>query len=338
MIRLSDIIAGLLPDGDQGEWKIPLSLSLVIHLAIFLLLIFSPFLQFSRTVEEIHTVNLFSADDLPGKPAAKATSPTPAKKAPAAKPAPAPPKAEPQVSIPEEKPEPAVAPPPKPEPVPEKAVSLEPLKTKKIIEKKVDVSKVRENLLQRSLQQVQDRLQREKAEKEAKLQHEKARKEAQKQIKSAVETIRQTLQTTPVGTSTTADTGEGEPDTAGETATEGQATGSAAGTGTGAGGGDRMVSEARRNYYAALLIHLSKFWKLPETVEWADDLEAVAVIWLRRDGSIIKSEIEKKSSNVYFNRFVEQTLEKAAPLPPIPPELPEEILDLGIRFRPQELL
>jgi len=273
--------------------RIPLILSGGLHLFLLLFILFAPALQHNSPLPDVQTVMLFSAEEI-AEPQHTAP-PVPAKVTPKA---PAAVSMQPLAPV-----------------KPAKVVSLRPLKTKKKIIPEKQQDKVRQTVIERALQQVQ-----------AKLRQQQAESAARKQIKTAFESIRQSLQTQVTdGESSSSATNTGQ-----------QQTKTAKGSG-GKSSGGKIVSEARRRYYAAIIMHLSRFWSLPETQEWDETLEAVAVIWFRRDGSIIKTILEKKSSNLYFNQFVNKTLEKASPLPPIPAELNDAIIDLGIRFRPHEI-
>ena len=51
------------------------------------------------------------------------------------------------------------------------------------------------------------------------------------------------------------------------------------------------------------------------------------------DGRVVKTRFEKKSGNVEFDRSVMRAIQKANPLPPLPPGVREPLLTLGIRFQ-----
>ncbi|MFP3983450.1 MAG: energy transducer TonB, partial [Desulfurivibrionaceae bacterium] len=78
-------------------------------------------------------------------------------------------------------------------------------------------------------------------------------------------------------------------------------------------------------------------WILPEVTDWQKDLEAVLSITISREGRVIRSEFERRSSNIYFDRFVEKTLEKSSPLPPFPDTLEKEQIEIGLIFHPEGL-
>jgi colicin import membrane protein len=78
-------------------------------------------------------------------------------------------------------------------------------------------------------------------------------------------------------------------------------------------------------------------WTIPENLlkdkEWVD-LETIIIIIIERDGKIQKWWFEKKSGNAVYDQSAMRAIKKAEPLPPIPKELNKEILEFGIRFRP----
>ncbi len=78
-------------------------------------------------------------------------------------------------------------------------------------------------------------------------------------------------------------------------------------------------------------------WTIPENLlkekEWVD-LETIIIIIIERDGKIQKGWFEKKSGNALYDQSAMRAIKKAEPLPPIPKELNKDILEFGIRFRP----
>lgn len=78
-------------------------------------------------------------------------------------------------------------------------------------------------------------------------------------------------------------------------------------------------------------------WTIPENLlkekEWVD-LETIIIIIIERDGKIQKWWFEKKSGNALYDQSAMRAIKKAEPLPPIPKELNKELLEFGIRFRP----
>ena len=64
------------------------------------------------------------------------------------------------------------------------------------------------------------------------------------------------------------------------------------------------------------------------------DLETIIVLIIERGGKIKKFWFEKKSGNALYDQSAMRAIKKAEPLPPIPQELSEDILEIGIRFFP----
>ena len=65
----------------------------------------------------------------------------------------------------------------------------------------------------------------------------------------------------------------------------------------------------------------------------SEGLEAIVVIKINRQGKIVKKMFEKKSGNVLFDQSVTEAIEKANPLPPLPPDYTQPYHEIGIRFR-----
>ncbi|MBM4346821.1 MAG: TonB C-terminal domain-containing protein [Deltaproteobacteria bacterium] len=96
------------------------------------------------------------------------------------------------------------------------------------------------------------------------------------------------------------------------------------------------LREAKLNeYYGLLWTKIKQSWTLPENIlKERVDLEAIIVIIIERDGRIQKSWFEKKSGNTLYDQMAMRAVIKADPLPPIPKELNQESLEIGIRFFP----
>jgi len=78
-------------------------------------------------------------------------------------------------------------------------------------------------------------------------------------------------------------------------------------------------------------------WTIPENLlkeKELVDLETIIIIIIERDGKIQKGWFEKKSGNALYDQSAMRAIKKAEPLPPIPKELNKDLLEFGIRFRP----
>ena len=96
------------------------------------------------------------------------------------------------------------------------------------------------------------------------------------------------------------------------------------------------ISESIVNqYYSLIWAKISEAWTIPKNVlEERVDLETVIVVIIEKDGRIKKYWFEKKSGNDLYDQTAVRAIKKAEPLPPLPNELGEETLEVGIRFSP----
>jgi len=96
------------------------------------------------------------------------------------------------------------------------------------------------------------------------------------------------------------------------------------------------ISESIVNqYYSLIWTKIKEAWTIPKNVlEERVDLETVIVVIIEKDGRIKKYWFEKKSGNDLYDQTAVRAIKKAEPLPPLPNELGEETLEVGIRFSP----
>ena len=91
-----------------------------------------------------------------------------------------------------------------------------------------------------------------------------------------------------------------------------------------------------KEYYGLIWIKIKERWTIPENlIKEMVDLETIIVLIIERDGKIQKWWFEKKSGNDLYDQSVVRAIKKADPLPPIPKELGENTLEIGIRFYPE---
>lgn len=193
-------------------------------------------------------------------------------------------------------------------PIQREVISLRPLKTKRKRVKDKQAEKTKDLKLSQALKRIEAKVTQEKEIKTA-------QKKAEEEAKKALSALRQSLQS------------KASEKTAATTA----------GSATSAGAAVSDMPEALKRYYASVILHIQKFWSLPDLKNWEKSLEALAVIQVRRDGIVEKSFFEKESDNFYFNKFVEKAVQEASPLPAFPRELVENRIEIGLRFRPGEL-
>jgi len=302
------------PENDflASQWRISLGMAISLHILAFAAVIIVPALTPRRIqLPTVYTVNLFTVEDMgrpsPAPGAASASRPSPVRES-TAKP----------MAV--KKPAPSAALPTPVSIAPEtKAISLKPLKIKTKIAKK-EVIDVKKKLEEVKVSKALERLKTDIKVKEAENKADQLKQEA-------LESIRSTYQKNiPPAAAGTAAAGTAAADNA-----------DAAGTQTGNSGNTLDMNSAMRRYYAAAVSHIQEHWILPDLQNWEENLEAVVVVNIRRDGVVTKSFFENKSENVYFNQFVMKTLREASPLPPFPADLKESSIEIGFRFHPKAL-
>lgn len=87
-------------------------------------------------------------------------------------------------------------------------------------------------------------------------------------------------------------------------------------------------------YYTAVYNKIYNSWILPGYGS-KRQLEAVVNIRIAKNGKILNTSFEQRSSSAYFDRSVLRAIKKADPLPPLPVGFNEKYLELGIRFIPE---
>ena len=94
--------------------------------------------------------------------------------------------------------------------------------------------------------------------------------------------------------------------------------------------------ESRLNeYYSRIWAKIKQEWTLPENLlKEMVDLETIIVVIIERDGKIQRSWFEKRSGDTHYDQAAMRAILKSDPLPPIPRELNEVALEIGIRFYP----
>lgn len=95
-----------------------------------------------------------------------------------------------------------------------------------------------------------------------------------------------------------------------------------------------QLNSVERQYYATLTSRLQSLWRLPEYKQWDPNLNASVVITIRKSGEIADYFFERKSGDRIFDRFVMKTLQDVGKLPPIPPVLRKQRMEIGLIFSP----
>lgn len=105
------------------------------------------------------------------------------------------------------------------------------------------------------------------------------------------------------------------------------------GSGEPGGPGRNVMLQMRAtSYYNQLWDNVRQFWQLPPSMS-AKGLSATISVTLSRDGTVQKSWVEESSGNPVFDQSALKAFVRAGKLPPIPAEFPDDVIEVGFRFR-----
>lgn len=297
----------------SNGWKLPFNIALGIHIMVLVGTVYLPAIFKSKPkFADVYSVSLVNIVEPETAPPVKVQDPGPPKVA--AKPPPPPPpkirkEVEPETPKVVEKVEPVKEEPVSEEPAPPKAVSLKPLKQKKVIKVvKEETPPKKPEVDRREIQKLAEAL------KEEEILTEKARL-----AREAFDQERKLL----------ADSIK---------ASEARQTSSPAAarqTGSSAAGPSSSSTLIENQYNALILSHLLQFWSVPEYMQ--KDLTAVIGITIKQDGDVTNFEFESKSGDRMYDQFVNKTIEAAKPFPPIPPAMKKQTHEIGLRFKPGDI-
>ena len=108
---------------------------------------------------------------------------------------------------------------------------------------------------------------------------------------------------------------------------------------------NKVAKRAQERFNQALRNYLAKYvypqvhgnWAWPEQLSKQRQLECIVVIRIDASGHIIKYWVEKASKNRLFDQSVLRAVEESGPFPPLPPALRPGPLEIGIRFKPDQI-
>lgn len=299
---------------NDNRWRSAALFAAALHLFLFIWSFFLPDLLTQKPlIDQVVTVDLVSMPE----PAPQQVTPEPPPVEENVQPAPEPVQPEKpavaEVAIPTE---PEVTPPPK---VAAKPISIKPLKRKK--KRAADTRLAEEKERQRKAAELREQLHRQ--ERREQKERERRRAEAvraQKEAEKAAEDARKALA-----------------DIYRQQRQLQQKSVAASRSVTRQQGNKKVQSIVAQQYYAALYQQVQRYWVLPETRRWDTRLEATVVLTIDKSGRVIKTAVERKSQDPFFDQLVIKTINNASPMPPIPKLMKKNIIEVGLRFRPGKL-
>ncbi|MBW1918793.1 MAG: TonB family protein [Deltaproteobacteria bacterium] len=96
-------------------------------------------------------------------------------------------------------------------------------------------------------------------------------------------------------------------------------------------------SAAMQIYQMEVETWIKSHWAYPVAIDTAKEPEAVVLVTVKRDGTIIRTEFEKHSSSAIFDQSVLKAIERSNPLPPFPEGYGKEIDEIQIKFDLKDL-
>jgi len=119
--------------------------------------------------------------------------------------------------------------------------------------------------------------------------------------------------------------------------TDGGGSGSTAGSGAGTGGRSSSLNVSQLDiafieYYNTVGSMIRSEWIFPGQA--VPGLKAIIAIKIAPDGKLLALRIERASGNTLFDQSAVKAVEKVGDFPPLPKDLKEEFLDIGINFCP----
>lgn len=281
----------------ESEWKLPFNFAIGIHLLFIVGAIYLPGLFDKKPkFADIYTVSLINvAEPAPHQEVA----PQPETQH---EPAIQPPKTAP---VKAKKTAPIAEPVASPKPAPQKAISIKPLKRKK----------VKKNLVKPEDTRAKE-LARKKRQKLAEaLRDEQIAKDNAKQAQEALERERNLIKN-PASVASPTEPSSNQP-------TMGQKS---------IGGSSNLITS---RFHANVIGRLQQFWSLPEYMQKDSDMTAIVVITVSKNGQIADKFFESRSGDRVFDQFVVKTIEAANPLPPIPAAMKKQRYEIGLVFTPE---
>jgi colicin import membrane protein len=90
-------------------------------------------------------------------------------------------------------------------------------------------------------------------------------------------------------------------------------------------------------YYAEVWARIRGQWSMPQGILPKGNVETIINVRILRNGAVVDVGFEKRSGNRYFDDSAVRAIKKASPLPPLPAWIRGNDIEIGIRFRSDEL-
>ncbi len=98
---------------------------------------------------------------------------------------------------------------------------------------------------------------------------------------------------------------------------------------------NRQTGDAMsQRYFAGVKSRIRSKWKFPEALMQNKNPMCVIVVRISKDGTLEKAWFKERSQIAAFNVFAMKAVRDAAPFEPIPRQLGQDTLEIGVRFRP----
>ena len=107
--------------------------------------------------------------------------------------------------------------------------------------------------------------------------------------------------------------------------------------GSGFPGGQPGGGIGMRIYQAEVEERIKSNWSYPVALQTKEELEAIVVLMVKREGKISNMEMQKRSGNTIFDQSVLRAIERSDPLPPFPEGYMRSYDEIEIRFNLKEL-
>lgn len=103
-----------------------------------------------------------------------------------------------------------------------------------------------------------------------------------------------------------------------------------------AGGSEQAGASILNIYLGLVWDKISSNWVVPPNLLRHKDMETIVVVRIHKNGGIGSAWLEKRSGNIYLDSSAMRAVRLSSPFSPLPPEIRESVLEIGIRFRPKD--